>query len=157
MSLHDALTNRNGPISVLQVVHEPYVKNEFVTLTKGTPDSVGYDLHAAKQVIVEPGKREVVDTGVRITVPEGTYGQIAPRSSMAMQGIDIGAGVIDRDYTGVIKVMLVNHGEYPYCVNVGAKIAQLLLIRACNDAEVVRVDSLESSVRGDGGFGSTGQ
>ena len=91
-------------------------------------------------------------------MPVGTYGRIAPRSGLAVKnGISTGAGVVDRDYTGEVKVVLFNHGENDFEVKVGDRVAQLILERIVEDAEVVVVESLEESARGAGGFGSTGK
>ena len=88
----------------------------------------------------------------------GTYGRIAPRSGLAVKnGISTGAGVVDRDYTGEVKVVLFNHSENDFEVKVGDRVAQLILEKIVEDAEVVVVESLEESARGAGGFGSTGK
>ncbi|OQV10261.1 hypothetical protein CLAIMM_14286 [Cladophialophora immunda] len=86
----------------------------------------------------------------------GTYGRVAPRSGLAAKHfIDTGAGVIDADYRGEVKVLLFNHGEADFQVNKGDRIAQLVLERIYTP-EIVEVENLEESVRGAGGFGSTG-
>ena len=140
----------------IQIVHESYVPDNFKTLVKGTVGSAGYDIASAVDLIIEPGQRALVDTGIRVRVPPGTYGQIAPKSSVAMSGVDVGAGVIDSDYTGVVKVLLINHAEYPFYVKKKKAVAQLLLVKVNNTAHVEVVGSLEETVRGCGGFGSTG-
>lgn len=97
-----------------------------------------------------------MDTDLAIAVPEGTYGRIAPRSGLAVKNfIDTGAGVIDADYRGQVKVLLFNHSEVDFEVKESDRIAQLVLERIYTpDVEVV--EKLEESIRGAGGFGSTG-
>lgn len=81
--------------------------------TRGSEFAAGYDLYSAEDVILPgSGGRKVVQTGIRICVPEGTYGRVAPRSGLAVKnGIQTGAGVVDRDYTGLLGVVLFNFGE----------------------------------------------
>ena len=77
---------------------------------RGSELAAGYDLCAVESSVIHPGRRGVVSTGIAIRVPPGTYGRIAPRSGLAVKsGIQVGAGVVDMDYTGEIKVVLFNH------------------------------------------------
>jgi dUTP pyrophosphatase len=116
----------------------------------------GYDLHALADLVVQPGERAVVPTGIAVRVPDGTYGRVAPRSGLAVKhGIDTLAGVVDQGYTGEIKVVLINHGDQPFTIAHQDRVAQLVLERiATPDTE--EVDALPASDRGTGGFGSTG-
>jgi dUTP pyrophosphatase len=99
--------------------------------TRATPGSVGYDLHATQGITIPPGERALVATGIAIKTPPGTYGHIAPRSSLAVKhSIDVAAGVVDPDYRGEVRVALVNQGQLPFTVKTGERIAQLLLERA---------------------------
>ena len=80
--------------------------------TRATQGSVGYDLYADEDAVVRAGGRGVISTGISVEVPQGTYGRIAPRSGLAVKnGIQVGAGVVDQDYTGELKVVLFNHGD----------------------------------------------
>lgn len=89
-------------------------------------------------------------------MPPGTYGRIAPRSGLASKHfLDTGAGVIDADYRGEVKVLMFNFSEVDYDVKQGERVAQLVLERIVTP-EVLVVEKLEESVRGAGGFGSTG-
>lgn len=126
--------------------------------TKGSQHSAGYDLHAhEEEKVIEPGKRSLIDTGLKITVPEGCYGRIAPRSGLSYKNcIDVGAGVIDRDYVGEVKVLLINNGEKPFVVRKGDRIAQLICEKI-SYADIEQVQTLDDTSRGSGGFGSTGQ
>ena len=124
--------------------------------TRASDLAAGYDLYSTEGCVVLPGKRAVLPTGVAIMLPKGTYGRIAPRSGLAVKhGINVGAGVVDRDYTGEIKVVLFNHDRHAYVVKPGYRIAQLI-IEKCEYPPLVEVDSLDETQRGDDGFGSTG-
>ncbi|XP_040580672.1 uncharacterized protein dUTPase [Lepeophtheirus salmonis] len=132
--------------------------SENATLpSRGSPLSAGYDLYSAVDLEIEPqGGRALVATDISIAVPEGTYGRVAPRSGLALKkGIDVGAGVVDADYRGPLGVVLFNLGVEPFLVKKGDRIAQLIC-ESIVYPEIKEVDSLESTERGDGGFGSTG-
>lgn len=123
---------------------------------RGSDLAAGYDLYAVESSVIHPGRRGVIPTGIAIQVPPGTYGRIAPRSGLAVKsGIQVGAGVIDRDYTGEIKVVLFNHDTNNFVIRPGYRIAQLILER-CDNPPVEQVDNLNDTGRGDTGFGSTG-
>ncbi|OQE19027.1 hypothetical protein PENSTE_c016G07998 [Penicillium steckii] len=124
--------------------------------TRGSAFAAGYDVYAAKETVIPSKGKAMVDTGIAIAVPEGTYGRIAPRSGLASKHfIDTGAGVIDADYRGEVKVLLFNHSDVDFPVKQGDRVAQLVLERIYTP-EVAVVEELEESVRGAGGFGSTG-
>ncbi|KAL2007934.1 hypothetical protein VTN00DRAFT_7916 [Thermoascus crustaceus] len=125
--------------------------------TRGSAFAAGYDLYSAKDTVIPAKGKGLVDTGIAIAVPEGTYGRIAPRSGLAAKNfIDTGAGVIDADYRGEVKVLLFNFSDVDFTVKEGDRIAQLVLERIYTP-EVMVVEELEESVRGAGGFGSTGK
>jgi dUTP pyrophosphatase len=122
----------------------------------GSPHAAGLDLCALSAGDVPPGGREMIGTGLRVAIPSGYYGRIAPRSGLAwMLGIDVMAGVIDSDYRGEVKVLLINHGNLPYNFEAGDRIAQLIVERIAHP-RLVLVDTLAETSRGHGGFGSTG-
>ena len=125
--------------------------------TRGSPGAAGYDLHAAESHVILPGRRAVIATGLAIELPPGVYGRVAPRSGLAVKsGIQVGAGVIDPDYTGEVKVVLFNQGGGAPCVvKPGYRIAQLVLERF-EVHETEEVGELGVTERGEGGFGSTG-
>ncbi|KAK0731840.1 deoxyuridine 5'-triphosphate nucleotidohydrolase [Lasiosphaeris hirsuta] len=124
--------------------------------TRGSAFAAGYDLYAARATTIPARGKALVDTDISMAVPAGTYGRIAPRSGLAAKNfIDTGAGVIDADYRGQVKVLLFNHGEGDFQVAEGDRVAQLVLERIYTP-EVLEVQELEESVRGAGGFGSTG-
>ncbi|PSN63038.1 dUTP diphosphatase [Corynespora cassiicola Philippines] len=124
--------------------------------TKGSAFSAGHDLYSAVDVVIPARGRAKVDTDIAISVPVGTYGRVAPRSGLAAKhGIDTMAGVIDSDYRGPVGVILANLSETDFEVKVGDRIAQLIVEKIAMP-DVVVVETLEETVRGAGGFGSTG-
>src|SRR5258706_4456801 len=123
--------------------------------TRGSPDSTGWDLYSMENTTIPIGQRALIDTGVTMQLPPGTYGRIAQRSGLAWkQGIPTGAGVIDRDYTGSVKALLFNHGEHPVTIAKGDRVAQLIP-EQYNDKPLREVDVILSTERGTEGFGST--
>jgi dUTP pyrophosphatase len=123
---------------------------------RGSAMAAGYDLSSAVSTVVPAGGKALVPTDVAVALPEGVYGRVAPRSGLAWKKhIDVGAGVIDRDYRGNVGVVLFNHSKDDLQVNVGDRIAQLILERY-ETAEVLQVEDLDDTERGEGGFGSTG-
>ena len=123
---------------------------------RATSGSAGYDLFSADAVTLGPGDLACVATGVAIKVPPGTYGRIAPRSGITVKhNVHVGAGVIDADYTGEIKVVLYNNGKDTVEFKAFDRIAQLILEKI-EIAEVIEVLKLGQTDRGSGGFGSTG-
>ena len=122
---------------------------------RATTGAIGYDLHSTKTVTLQPGTHQTIPTGIAIELPEGSYGRIAPRSGMTVKhNLDIGAGVIDPDYRGEIKVVLINNHDQPYTVNKGGKIAQLI-VEGAFTPEVIVVKELKPTIRNQNGFGST--
>ena len=122
----------------------------------GSLGAAGYDLYSAQGVTIEPHRSQAFDTGIAISLPPDTYGQIASRSSLALLGIAAVGGVIDRDFRSSINVVLFNHGTVDYKVCAGDRIAQLIIHRICHP-HWMEVDTLEPTVRGSGAFGSTGR
>jgi len=130
--------------------------------TYQTASSAGLDLQAAiapqTTLVIEPGSRELVPTGLAIELPEGFEAQIRPRSGLALKkGVTLvnTPGTIDADYRGEIGVIVINHGAEPFEIVRGDRIAQMIVAPVVQ-ARLVEVDDLSSSDRGAGGFGSTG-
>ena len=120
-----------------------------------TEGAAGADLRAAESVTLPAGGRAAVATGVSVEIPAGYVGLVWPRSGLAVRhGIDTLAGVIDSDYRGEVKVVLVNHGPEPWAVAPGDRIAQLL-VQPVARVRFARA-ALAPSGRGAAGFGSTG-
>ncbi len=120
------------------------------------PGDAGADLRSAVDITVPAQGRELVATGIRLALPEGHVGLVWPRSGLAVKhGLDCGAGVIDSQYRGEVKVLLFNHSTVDHAISKGDRIAQLL-IQKVETVEFFAVDDLEDTARGEGGFGSTG-
>ena len=123
--------------------------------TRGSLQAAGWDISSSESFSIDPGKRRLCSTGLKIKVPLGNYGRLASRSGLASKhGIEVGAGVIDSDYRGEIKVLLFNHSEKPFAVSVGDKIAQIIF-EQINPAPLLLVTSMDETERGENGFGST--
>jgi len=123
---------------------------------RATAGAAGADLFAAEDVVIGPGERALVPTGIRLAIPPGHVGLVWPRSGLAVRhGLDTMAGVIDSDYRGEVLVLLVNHGAAPCRIERGARVAQLL-VQKVESANFTRVATLPESERGEGGFGSSG-
>jgi dUTP pyrophosphatase len=122
--------------------------------------AAGMDLHAAlsADVVIPPGKRELVGTGWAFAIPPGFEGQVRPRSGLALRhGITVlnTPGTVDADYRGEIKVVLANFGEEPFTVRPGDRIAQLVIAPVAQ-ATLAVATALDPTERGAGGYGSTG-
>jgi len=124
-----------------------------------TRGSVGFDIRASVDKTVDVSRFEVISTGICIKPPEGCYGQVLSRSGLiAQDSILVVGGTIDPDFTGEIKVVLLNMGNTPYAVKNGDRIAQVVFLKF-QDLAITEVSSLsteEDSSRKSGGFGSTG-
>ena len=128
-----------------------------------TSGSAGMDLRAALDesmpVILAPGARTLVPTGLKIALDAGFEAQIRPRSGLALKhGVTClnAPGTVDSDYRGEVGVILINHGQEPFVLKRGERIAQMVIARH-EQAEMIEVDSLDETARGAGGFGSTGR
>ncbi len=122
------------------------------------PGDAGMDLQACEHVVLAPGARGLVRTGLAVEIPAGLEGQVRPRSGLALRhGVTVlnAPGTIDAGYRGEVGVILVNLGEEPFVVEPGMRIAQLVFAAVARVAVTV-TESLTASERGAGGFGSTG-
>ena len=107
--------------------------------------------------MVPAGGREVVKTDIQIAVPEDCYGRVAPRSGLAVKKfLDVGAGVVDKDYRGNVGVVLFNFSKHDFEVHRGDRIAQLICEKI-SYPEIQEVSSLDETERGSNGYGSTGK
>lgn len=127
---------------------------------QATLGSAGYDLHAANKIECEiaPFARHLIPTGVRLELPPGVEAQVRPRSGLAIKhGITVlnTPGTIDSDYRGEIMVLLINLGDAPFTVKWGERIAQLIFAKHLSPHFILS-DALDHTLRGTGGFGSTG-
>merc|ERR1712168_685724 len=150
----DCLTERKKNMSVLKF-HK--LSENAMTPIRGTEYAAGLDLSAAEAKIIPSKGRALVKTDLQVALPEGCYGRIAPRSGLAYKkGIDVGAGVIDQDYRGNVGIILFNFGDEDFKVEKGDRIAQFILEKIFIPTLVESSEKLEETVRGEGGFGSTG-
>jgi len=125
---------------------------------KATDGSAGYDVYSAEELVLEAGEFRKISTGIRLSLPNDVEAQVRPRSGLAFKhGITVlnSPGTIDSDYRGEVCVLLINHSKIPFKVEVGMRIAQMIF------SKIIPIDfelrsELDESVRGSGGFGSTG-
>ena len=123
-----------------------------------TAGAAGMDVLAAEDLSLRPGQRHAVATGLSVAIPPGYEIQVRPRSGLALKhGITVPntPGTIDSDYRGELKVILINHGAADFPIARGDRIAQLVLAPVTQGAWI-EVEELDETVRGAGGFGSTG-
>ncbi len=134
---------------------------EVITPKYKTDGSSGVDLSAflEKKVVIKPNSSELIPTGLQVAIPEEFEVQIRPRSGLAAKesiGVLNSPGTIDSDYRGELKIILFNHSNKDFIINNGDRIAQMVLVPILK-MEFEEVDSLPDTVRGQGGFGSTGK
>jgi dUTP pyrophosphatase len=127
---------------------------------RATGHAAGFDLRAAVEtnLVLLPGERTMVPTGISVAIPPGYEGQVRARSGLAAKfGIALvnAPGTIDADYRGEIQVILINLGSEPFTISRGDRIAQLV-IAPVPECEIIAVDELPDTERGEGGFGSSG-
>ena len=134
---------------------------EVITPKYKTDGSSGVDLSAflEKKIVIKPNSSELIPTGLQVAIPEEFEIQIRPRSGLAAKesiGVLNSPGTIDSDYRGELKIILFNHSNKDFIINNGDRIAQMVLVPILK-MEFEEVDSLPNTVRGQGGFGSTGK
>jgi len=134
---------------------------EVITPKYKTEGSSGVDLSAFlnEKVVIKPNSSELIPTGLQVAIPEELEIQIRPRSGLAAKesmGVLNSPGTIDSDYRGELKIILFNHGDKNFIINNGDRIAQMVLVPILK-MEFEEVDNLPDTVRGQGGFGSTGK
>ena len=126
-----------------------------------TSGSAGMDLYAnvENDVVIKSGEFKLIKTGIAISLPNNYEAQVRARSGLALKngiGLVNGIGTIDSDYTGEVGVILINYSDKDFVIKFGDRIAQLV-INEVKQANLVEADSLEDTLRGNGGFGSTGE
>ena len=134
---------------------------EVITPKYKTDGSSGVDLSAFldKEVVIKPNRLDLIPTGLQVAIPEDFEIQIRPRSGLAAKesiGVLNSPGTIDSDYRGELKIILFNHSNKDFIINNGDRIAQMVLVPILK-IEFEEVDRLPNTVRGHGGFGSTGR
>jgi dUTP pyrophosphatase len=161
--LENGHEKNGGPSSIdLLAVEAPAalrvkkLSRNAVLPSRGSAMAAGYDLSSAYECMVPARGKALVKTDLSIAIPVGTYARVAPRSGLAWKhSIDVGAGVIDADYRGPVGVILFNHSDTDFTIHAGDRIAQLIL-ELIVTPQVLEVEDLDATTRGEGGFGSTG-
>lgn len=126
------------------------------TPKRGSEGAAGYDLYSAEQIDIPSGTRALVKTGISTEFLDSIQANIRPRSGLSVKGIDVGAGLIDADYRGEIKVLLINNSHELLRINLNDRIAQIVFSPVLTCAIEWR-GTVSETERGAGGFGSTGQ
>ena len=151
-STNNAATNFFPKLRIKKLIADAHLP------VKGSEHAAGYDLMAVADTSIPAKGKGLVSTGIAMAIPIGNYGRIAPRSGLAAKNfIDVGAGVIDADYRGEVKVLLFNFADSDFAVKAGDRVAQLIIEKYTRtEIEEVTEGDLDSTERGEGGFGSTG-
>lgn len=137
-------------------LHFKKLHNQAILPTRGSQYAAGLDLYSVGDVTIPARGQAPVAIGLSVAVPVGYYARVAPRSGLAFkQGINIMAGVVDSDYRGELICLLANHTDTDYQVKSGDRVAQLIIEQILLPNPIF-VDDLPATVRGEGGFGSTG-
>ncbi|KAL6212918.1 hypothetical protein ACLB2K_018133 [Fragaria x ananassa] len=142
-----AKLHQNGDVSETSFFRVKKLSEKAVLPSRGSPLSAGYDLSSATEMKIPARGKALVPTDLSIAVPRGPMPEL--------HSIDVGAGVIDADYRGPVGVILFNHSDVDFEVKVGDRIAQLIIEKIITP-DVMEVEDLDCTVRGEGGFGSTG-
>ena len=139
----------------MDVIQFKKIKPSATLPSKGSPFSAGLDIYCPEEVTLYPFQQRLVKTGLKVILPIGTYGRIAPRSGLALnQNIWINGGVIDPDFTGELGVIIMNMGPIPYTIKKDAKFCQLI----CEKIALPKIEETKTipiTQRGKSGFGST--
>lgn len=142
--------------STKQVLRFNKLTDAALSPSRGSAKAAGFDLKSAYDIVIPSKGKAVVLTDIQIQLPTGCYGRVAPRSGLAAKNfIAVGAGVIDEDYRGNVGVVLFNHADTDFKVKRGDRIAQLICERIYYP-ELEEDWDLDTTTRGEGGFGSTG-
>ena len=124
---------------------------------RSSPEAAGYDIYSIEPVSIPAWTRKLVPTGLRFILPANTYARIAPRSGLSLLGVDIAAGVVDRDYTGEVKVLVVNNSYNEFNAPAGTRICQVILEQIATPivhmSNSNKISSNSDSKRGKCGFG----
>ena len=132
-------------------------EKKAIVPTRSNQSDAGWDLYSVTTRPIAPSQRVTIKTGISLEIPEEYVGLIWPRSGMSVKnGIDVLAGVVDSGYRGEIKVILYNHGKSDFLINNKDRIAQMILTPVIK-MDLEETDDLPETIRGEGGFGSTGK
>lgn len=140
----------------MNFLHVKRLSETAIIPTRGSKYAAGYDLYANENTFIPSWSRAIVSTGIAISFPDGHYARVASRSGLSVKNnLEVGAGVIDLDYRGELKVVIRNHSDTPFPIKMGDRIAQLIIEKIITP-DVTEVNELTDTVRGNLGFGSTG-
>lgn len=132
------------------------ISEDAIVPKYATSQDAGCDIYSIEDVIIKSKEYKSIRTGIKIEIPEGYYGRIAPKSGLALKnGIDTLAGVVDSGYRGEINVLLINNSNFDFNIEKGNKIAQIIFEKM-DQAIFEEVKELNETDRGENGFGSTG-
>ena len=148
------MTNSTLPLRFMRLPGYP----EIELPSYQSEHAAGMDVRAAEERTLQPGETALIPTGFAMAIPAGYEAQLRPRSGLALKnGITLlnSPGTIDADYRGAVQVILTNLGHEPFFINPGDRIAQMVIARV-ERAEVQEVAQLDETIRGEGGFGSSG-
>jgi dUTP pyrophosphatase len=121
----------------------------------GHKGDAGLDLFSCADYVLGAGEVKAIQTGIKVAIPRGYVGLIWDKSGISLKGVHKLAGVVDAGYRGEVQVVMINLGNTPYEIKKGMKIAQML-IQPINEVKVIEAEDLDDTLRGEGGFGSTG-
>jgi len=121
----------------------------------GHKGDAGLDLFSCADYVLGAGEVKAIQTGIKVAIPRGYVGLIWDKSGISLKGVHKLAGVVDAGYRGEVQVVMINLGNTPYEIKKGMKIAQML-IQPINEVTVIEAEDLDDTLRGEGGFGSTG-
>lgn len=130
--------------------------HENAQLPRWSAGDAGYDLFSVGGSVIEPHEKKLIDIGISVAIPDGFVGFVWPRSGVSSKtGLTTDAGVIDASYRGELKVLLINTSSKAEVITSGTRIAQLVIVPIYSNPPMF-VNELDETVRGEGGFGSTG-
>lgn len=147
------------PSSPVPSTLKMYLMEGATPPSRGSGNSAGYDLYSSEETLIPAHGQALIPTGLKMAIPDGYYGRIAPRSGMTVKHMtNVGAGVIDSDYRGEVKVVLFNHSGKELTFPKGTRVAQLIITPYSSPSVklVQSEDCLTSTPRGNQGFGSSG-
>jgi dUTP pyrophosphatase len=144
---------RTNPDSMIKIKK---LSEDAIPPRYANPGDAGMDFYSNEEITISPNERRLISTGISMAIPEGYVGLIWDKSGLANKhGLKTMAGVIDAGYRGEVKILVHNLGDQEYRIEKGKKIAQML-IQPVEQKELLEVDGLDQTERGEGGFGSTG-
>jgi dUTP pyrophosphatase len=138
----------------MKIVGFKKLHESAVTPERKTLGAAGFDMYAIEDYMLLPGRRALIKTGIAMAIPVGFVGLIWPRSGLATKGIDVLAGVVDSDYRGEVMINLINHGDSELHIAAGERVAQIIFQEHLRHSTELR--EIDSTERGENGFGSTG-